>query len=187
MSPVDYNSIPVLTVPSASGPVDIPLQLSTGTGAADAQANQAASAAVRTDFLNRGLQSQYDSAINDYNANMLSGTLKVAPPLPVAPHSWVYEPAIAGGAPGLSQTGPLLTTTIPIQHLNLGSLEQLTPGNAPKGVFAGIGHQLWASSYYDANYGDTWPDGELSPPQPPNGQQYVRKYAVVGWGWWVKQ
>jgi hypothetical protein len=186
MPTVDYNTLETLTVPTATGTIEVPLALNPVPGADSAQQNQGASAAVRVDFLNRGLQSQYDSAVKDYNANLSSGTLKVAPPLPVAPHSWVFEPAVAGGAPGLTQTGALIVSSIPIQTLNLGGLQQLTPGNAPQGVFAGIGPQLWKSSYYSALYGDTWPDGELSPPQPPDGTQYTRKYAVVGWGYWVK-
>lgn len=184
---IDYNTVPSLIVPTATGVITVLLALNPNPDADAAQQNQAASAAVQVDFFNRGLKSQYEAALKDYNAQMLAGTLKVAPPLPLAPHTWIFEPAVNGGAPGLTQTGPLITSDIPIQTLNLGSLQQLTPGNAPQDVFAGIGLQLWKSNYYSANYGDTWPNGELSPPQAPDGQQYRRQYVPVGWGYWVKE
>lgn len=177
----------VLTVPTATGTIDVSLQLNPSPGAASAQQNQGAVAAVKVDLYNRALKENFDKARTDYNTTLLSGTVKVAPPEPLAPHSWVWEPAVDGGAPGLTQTGPLIVSDVPLQTLNLGSLQQLTPGNAPQGVFAGIGRQLWDSNFYNANYGDTWPNGELSPPQAPDGQQYVRSYVVVGWGYWIKQ
>src|SRR5579872_5008655 len=87
-----------------------------------AQQSILASSTVQVANLNADAQKRCDQAVSDYNANMQSGTLKVAPRVPVCDLKWQLAPADANGFV-FYQYGPdRITSSIPLATVNNGAL-----------------------------------------------------------------
>lgn len=185
--PIFVGTIPPEPEPP-SAPVGMMPTDGTDTSTIGSQANIAASSEANAVHMNANHQILYDTAVENYNLNMGSGQ-KHNPPLvpPVAPAKWVLLPP---GVDGYRWYGPsdteVLTPTPPLKlaTTDLGSLPSLTPSNAPRNMFMGIGHSA-GGQWYDANFGDTIPGGQPAPPQP-DGHEYIKVGSPVGWGWWLQ-
>jgi hypothetical protein len=133
-----------------------------------AQQSILASSTYQVAFLNADLQKRYDMAVTDYNANMQSGTSKVAPRIPVAPLAWQLAPADANGFV-FYQYGPgVITSSIPLATVNLGTLKP--PVSAPNTI--DICAETSSKGWFQACDDDTVPSGLTVPG--PNAGMYLK-------------
>lgn len=157
------------------------------TSNAFAQQAILASSIAQCAHLNNDLQTRYDMAVRDFNANMETGQ-KHDPPLvpPPAPKSWVVLAPDANGYQFYDQTGPALSPTPPltVDTTDLGTLS--VPVRDPNHI--SVGNRI-SGAWFQVGTGDGTPNGFVTPPNTKSADgvtgSFTKFGAPVGNGWYL--
>lgn len=147
-----------ITVPSASGPVEVGIPDPTA-GAPGAVTAKLWSRAVAADYVQRKNaegQASYDQQVKAYNSMMASGSYPIVLHPPAAPASYLYvpdDPNDPASQATWNQDGPPFASTIPLATINNGLIPQpdKTPGQTHVGNVVPYSNGMVFSAPGDTN------------------------------------
>ncbi len=157
----------------------------TSLGAAQAAALRSSTAEVA--FLNADLKARYLSAFADYTTNMTSGEFipedRRVPPKP--PYAWELAPPDANGMVWYQIGTTPVTDQPPTPSYNAGN----APPNAVPNMML-IGNREGNTKWFQALPGDTFPNGQVTPPSATSAEgvkgPFEKFGAVAGYGWYLQ-
>lgn len=175
----------LITVPTSAGTVTVNVPWMDNTLDVDWRGVHAAVQAIRTNNKNAELRAGFDAKVSAYNVMMGSGSFPViSGGVPVGPPSYVFVPADPNdpqSEPGYEQTGPPITSTIPLATVNNALIKiDTTPGQFQIGSpIPGTDGKIFQGLK------DTNVEGTVKDILGPNGLMIkIRKHNVPWGGYW---